>query len=53
MRKQPSSATHLRASGVPIVPPSIAPIPAQRLPPLGTNTCREVQVLNPSTGRYE
>lgn len=36
-----------------IVPPSVAPIPAPRLPPIGTSACREVQVLNPATGQYE
>jgi len=37
----------------PIVPPSIEPIQAPTLPPLGTDSCRQVQVLNPSTGQYE
>lgn len=37
----------------PIVPPSIAPITTPRVPPVGTQTCRQVQILNPATGRYE
>jgi hypothetical protein len=37
----------------PIAPPSIAPLPSLRLPPLGTSECRQQQVLNPYTNRYE
>lgn len=37
----------------PLVPPSLAPLPQPSLPPLGTTVCRQVQVLNPVTGRYE
>jgi hypothetical protein len=37
----------------PLAPPSIAPIQAPRLPPIGTTDCRQQQVLNPYTGRYE
>ena len=37
----------------PIVPPSIQPIPKPDLPPLGTTSCTQAQVFNPSTGRYE
>jgi hypothetical protein len=37
----------------PLAPPSIEPIQAPRLPPLGTTDCRQQQVLNPYTGRYE
>ena len=38
----------------PMVPPSLGPTPApaERLP-LGASECQDVQVLNPSTGRYE
>ena len=35
-----------------IVPPSIAPIQPS-LPPLGTSSCSQHQVLNPATNRYE
>lgn len=37
----------------PIPPPSIAPIVPPRLPPPGTETCTQQQVLDPRTGRYE
>lgn len=37
----------------PIVPPSIAPIQGPMIPPLGTQGCRQVQVLNPTTGQYQ
>jgi hypothetical protein len=37
----------------PIVPPALAPLPSLQLPPLGTTSCRQVQVLNPLTQRYE
>lgn len=37
----------------PIAPPSIAPIRPPVLAPLGTTECRQAQVLNPSTRRYE
>ena len=37
----------------PIVPPSIEPIQKPTLPPIGTKECRQVQVLNPDTNRYE
>lgn len=37
----------------PLTPPSIAPLDSLRLPPLGTTSCRQEQVLNPYTGRYE
>ena len=33
--------------------PSLAPLPSLKLPPLGTTSCRQAQVLNPYTGRYE
>lgn len=36
-----------------IVPPSIAPIPSPGIPPIGTSGCRQAQVFNPITGRYE
>jgi hypothetical protein len=37
----------------PIVPPAVEPIQTPRLPPVGTQSCRQVQVLNESTRRYE
>ena len=37
----------------PIVPPSIAPIQSPRVPPIGTESCRQAQVYNPQTYRYE
>ena len=37
----------------PLVPPSIPPIKALTLPPLGTSECRQVQVFNLRTGQYE
>lgn len=37
----------------PITPPSIAPIGPVVVPPVGTSSCRNEQVLNPITGRYE
>jgi hypothetical protein len=37
----------------PVVPPSIAPISTPRIPPLGTSSCRQAQVLDPRTRRYE
>jgi len=37
----------------PITPPSVAPIQAPRVPPIGTTICRQAQVVNPRTGRYE
>jgi hypothetical protein len=37
----------------PIKTPSIAPIPKLSLPPLGTTTCRQAQVYNSFTKRYE
>jgi len=37
----------------PITPPSVAPIQAPRIPPIGTTVCRQAQVVNPHTGRYE
>ena len=36
----------------PPVPPSIAPIQAPRIPPIGTTSCRQVQMEVPR-GRYE
>lgn len=36
----------------PLVAPSIAPIAPLQLPPIGTQACRQVQVLDPYTGRY-
>ena len=36
-----------------IVPPSLKPIQPPTLPPLGTKSCEQKQVLNPSSGRYE
>jgi hypothetical protein len=37
----------------PLTPPAIQPIERPTLPPLGTSSCSQQQVLNPSTGRYE
>jgi hypothetical protein len=37
----------------PMEPPSIEPINPPTIPPIGTNECRQEQVLNPDTGRYE
>ena len=37
----------------PITPPSVAPIQQPRVPPIGTTQCRQAQVVNPQTGRYE
>ena len=37
----------------PIVPPSITPIQTPRVPPVGTTQCRQVQVFNGFTNRYE
>lgn len=37
----------------PIVPPSIPPILTPSIPPIGTNQCRNEQVYNSTTGRYE
>ena len=37
----------------PIAPPAVEPLAPLRLPPLGTSDCRQQQVLNPYTGRYE
>ena len=36
-----------------IVPPSVAPIQAPVLPPIGTSSCSSRQVLNPATNHYE
>ena len=37
----------------PLKPPGIAPLPSLKLPPLGTTSCRQAQVYNSYTGRYE
>lgn len=37
----------------PLTPPSLAPLQPMQLPPLGTQSCRQVQVLNPRTGQYQ
>lgn len=37
----------------PLAPPSLAPLQAPGIPPLGTQQCRQVQVLNPYTGQYD
>jgi len=37
----------------PTTPPAIEPLPSLRIPPIGTSQCRNVQVLNPRTNRYE
>lgn len=36
-----------------IVPPSVRPIQAPRVPPIGTTNCRKEQVYNEYTRRYE
>ena len=36
-----------------IAPPSVAPIQRPTLPPVGTSTCTQKQVLNPFSNRYE
>ena len=36
-----------------IVPPSVRPIQAPTMPPIGTRSCGPHQVFNPQTGRYE
>jgi hypothetical protein len=37
----------------PIEPPSVTPIQAPTIPPIGTTDCRQEQVYNPYTQRYE
>lgn len=37
----------------PITPPSIRPIERPRVPPIGTSDCRNEQVYNEYTNRYE
>ena len=37
----------------PLKPPGIAPLPSLKLPPLGTTSCRQAQVYNTFTKRYE
>lgn len=37
----------------PLVPPQIEPIGRAQSPPLGTTSCRQRQVLDPVTRRYE
>lgn len=37
----------------PIQTPSIAPLPSLGIPPLGTTRCRQVQVFNQYSMRYE
>jgi hypothetical protein len=37
----------------PITPPSVQPIQRPMVPPVGASDCRQAQVLNPYTGRYE
>lgn len=37
----------------PIEPPSITPINPPTIPPIGTQNCRQEQVFNNNTGRYE
>lgn len=36
----------------PLVPPSIQPLQMPTLPPLGTQNCRQVQVLDPLSQQY-
>lgn len=37
----------------PIVPPSVRPIQTPTIPPVGTISCRQAQVYNESTNKYE
>lgn len=37
----------------PITPPSVQPIEPPRVPPIGTKECRQEQVYNSYTRRYE
>ena len=37
----------------PITPPSVQPIQPPVVPPIGTTNCRQEQVFNAYTGRYE
>lgn len=37
----------------PLAPLGLPPMGLQPLPPLGTSSCRSVQILNPNTGLYE
>lgn len=37
----------------PINPPAVAPLPSLKLPPLGATSCRQAQVYNSNSGRYE
>jgi hypothetical protein len=37
----------------PIAPPAVRPITAPQLPPPGASNCRQAQVMNPWTNRYE
>lgn len=37
----------------PLLPQSLAPLQVPQIPPMGTHSCQQVKVLNPSTGRYE
>lgn len=37
----------------PMVPPSIQPIQTIRVPPIGTTSCRLMQVYQPHVNRYE
>jgi hypothetical protein len=37
----------------PLAPPSVKPLDSVALPPLGTSSCSQEQVLNPQTHLYE
>ena len=37
----------------PMAPVSLQPLPSMSLPPLGTQTCQQMQVRDPRTGQYE
>ncbi len=37
----------------PLTPPAIRPIGPPAIPPPGAQHCREAQVLDPTTGRYQ
>lgn len=36
----------------PIAPPGVSPINPPTVPPIGTDNCRMMQIMNPSTGVY-
>jgi hypothetical protein len=53
-RGSPRAERLLETAGLcPLTPPTVAPIPKPTIPPLGTTSCRQVQVLNPRTNQHE